>query len=172
MKNKFLTNKEKQALKNKRAKMIIESFKPTFNKIKRLDENEMNELSSSYDNWRSSGPHDNEPDSEYTYDIYFEKGFGEPDESSYKPKNLIDFLNHIQIHVSYLIKTVDGVEKEHLKNEFLSDVKDIRKELSTREIKLLIDLSKKGELFYMEDMEEFGPEYVELLDDLGQSVRL
>ena len=40
MKKKFLNNKEKQALKQKRADMIVESFNDTYNKIKRLNESE------------------------------------------------------------------------------------------------------------------------------------
>jgi len=39
MKNKkFLTNKEKETLKENKEKMIIESFKPMFDKIKRVNE--------------------------------------------------------------------------------------------------------------------------------------
>jgi len=40
MKKKFLNNKEKQALKQKRADMIVESFNDTYNKIKRLNDSD------------------------------------------------------------------------------------------------------------------------------------
>jgi hypothetical protein len=102
MKKKFLTRQEKQTIKDKRTNTIIESFAKTFNKIKRVNEDELKE-------WGG--------DSEFGYGGEFDNTELQGQEDFYDNMNQnegVDFNNPEEATFQILsryIKDPDNIEK-------------------------------------------------------------